>query len=762
MKYYDPQSFTYYEPAPGYTPPASHILQPETPTTTPTTPAYQPGQPIEDFTRSFDGSTPTSYSSDNDYKYFSEQDFYDKTGQKDFSQVEEIEQGQSPTSAIYKYKDNAQVYGKRASTAPNKPVQPAQPVGTSESERAKKRAEEIAKRKAELEAGTVKPTPFDSLAQLDNLRQTQGIVKDQTELNTIQDAARQAQEELNQFKQTSSAGLSQGGYLGGISEAERNMNFRLNSLALREQAVIGRINASNAYINQALAAGQQTYNNAKQAYDDEYSKNVKAIELYNADLDDQQKDALTGFTTITNLLKESNITEISPQLSAQLDTFANQLGLEQGSLQEIIQGIGEQNMLKNVKIDSNGVWLITADKKTGIPSVKLLQNLGGSDSNKVLSPTDAAKLGVPYGTTQGEAARMGINPTPDLTTEQEKYLDKIIEDHQKDEIINTGDKAISAVEIADQVIANPKSAGNQLKILYTLVKNLDPDSAVREGELDLASQTQSYFGKFETNLRRISEGQLLSPEATIELANATKDLAGVWVNAAERRIKGYNARASVHGVENAWNNYAGGSSGDTESKNGQIMVTDPDGGEHYFPNQESADQFKKAAGISFNSAGKPEASKKFASTDSSSLVFNSPAPYGIINGYDITSYATDPKHERNVFTTYQNMQKAGIKNTSQSFDGYIQSKVKGSPVKGQDIIDASKKFNVDPMLMVALMQIDSSFGTAGKAVRTRNPGNVGNTDSGGTQGFKTWRDGVFAVAQNLSKRRAKSGPKNVG
>ena len=86
-------------------------------------------------------------------------------------------------------------------------------------------------------------------------------------------------------------------------------------------------------------------------------------------------------------------------------------------------------------------------------------------------------------------------------------------------------------------------------------------------------------------------------------------------------------------------------------------------------------------------------------------------------------------------------------------DRYIQEKAKGSPIKGQDILDASKKYNVDPNLVMALMQQDSSFGTKGKAIRTKNPGNVGNTDNGGTQRFKSWRDGVFGVAENLSKRK---------
>jgi len=129
---------------------------------------------------------------------------------------------------------------------------------------------------------------------------------------------------------------------------------------------------------------------------------------------------------------------------------------------------------------------------------------------------------------------------------------------QADSIMQAGNKGAAAIEIANDVIKNPGSAGNQLKILYTLVKNLDPDSAVREGELSLASQTQSYFDKFKTSFDRLSKGKLLSETATKELAEATKDLAQNWFDAAERREKQYVSQANVAGVGEAFDEYLKG------------------------------------------------------------------------------------------------------------------------------------------------------------------------------------------------------------
>jgi hypothetical protein len=129
---------------------------------------------------------------------------------------------------------------------------------------------------------------------------------------------------------------------------------------------------------------------------------------------------------------------------------------------------------------------------------------------------------------------------------------------QADSIMNQALKGQTAVAIADQVIANPNSATNQLKSLYSLVKNLDPDSAVREGELALSNQTQSYLDRFKTSLTKISQGQLISPNAAEQLAQATKELATAWNQTAERRKQQYISQANVAGIGSQFQSYIGG------------------------------------------------------------------------------------------------------------------------------------------------------------------------------------------------------------
>jgi len=129
---------------------------------------------------------------------------------------------------------------------------------------------------------------------------------------------------------------------------------------------------------------------------------------------------------------------------------------------------------------------------------------------------------------------------------------------------------------------------------------------------------------------------------------------------------------------------------------------------------------------------------------------------GVINGYNITSYATDPNHENAVSGWYQAINNAtsqvgGIQdgNTAQAV---INQLAPNSPITGDMIISSASKYGVDPALMVSLMQQDSNLGTKGLATRTFNPGNVGN-DGTNIKNMGSWANGVDSVAKWLSTHK---------
>ena|SRR3989339_35155 len=117
--------------------------------------------------------------------------------------------------------------------------------------------------------------------------------------------------------------------------------------------------------------------------------------------------------------------------------------------------------------------------------------------------------------------------------------------------------------------------------------------------------------------------------------------------------------------------------------------------------------------------------------------------------YDISSYATDPLHEQKIADILSFM---GAMISPEVIDVYIDSEAIVSPLTGQMILTAAQQYNVDVRLLMALMELDSRFGTAGVAVDTMNPGNVGNTGTA-IRYYASWQEGVTAVAEWLSRHR---------
>ena len=121
----------------------------------------------------------------------------------------------------------------------------------------------------------------------------------------------------------------------------------------------------------------------------------------------------------------------------------------------------------------------------------------------------------------------------------------------------------------------------------------------------------------------------------------------------------------------------------------------------------------------------------------------------VFGEYDISSYATDPLHEQKISVILKNMPTLA---NSEEIDSYIQSIAPASPVTAAMVLAAVNAYHVDLRMLLALMQQDSSFGTAGLATSTLNPGNVGNTGTA-IKYFASWQEGVMAVAEWLSRHR---------
>jgi hypothetical protein len=126
-----------------------------------------------------------------------------------------------------------------------------------------------------------------------------------------------------------------------------------------------------------------------------------------------------------------------------------------------------------------------------------------------------------------------------------------------------------------------------------------------------------------------------------------------------------------------------------------------------------------------------------------------PSAGAIINGYNVSAYATDALYEQKIQTIVSTLP---VFVEAFDVDVYIQDRAPGSGVTGDMVFAATNQYSIDLPLLVAIMQNDSQFGTKGVGATTFNPGNVGNTGSA-THSFASWEEGVMAVAEWLSRHK---------
>ena len=383
-------------------------------------------------------------------------------------------------------------------------------VQTSDAERIRIRKEETERIKAELTEGLVKPGTFQSADQFKTLREQQGIVKDEEELNVLRQEAAAGQQELRKFKETMQGG-TEFGRLGRVSDAERNLSFRMEDLAIREQAVLNRVNTKNAYINTALKLAGDDYETAYKEYTDKFNVNLKAVELYNQELDDQQKDALTMISTIGGLLKDKNITELDPSLSSALDSAALKLGMEPGTFQSVFTALPQSENLTPIKTD-DGIYFFSQAKGQAPkllkveklpdtnPDTQVVQLQNGSDVliNK--------RTGEIIKTIGGGSGGGGVLPTVSTAQPKQDFNQFLAQEEQKAGLTFGPAKR---AELQKQFDAQPQPKADISKFHPTV-------QLIIKGQRKISGLTQKERDKFDSQLNQAAALGLIPAETTAE------------------------------------------------------------------------------------------------------------------------------------------------------------------------------------------------------------------------------------------------------
>lgn len=171
----------------------------------------------------------------------------------------------------------------------------------------------------------------------------------------------------------------------------------------------------------------------------------------------------------------------------------------------------------------------------------------------------------------------------------------------------------------------------------------------------------------------------------------------------------------------------------------------------------------------FNATIDPDTGKPYGYAGNTGTDNNSSTGNSTVNGVDFGdnrstgglgaySATQDPTEYAQSVSTSANAIKslaAGQPVTAATIDQYIANNAGGkSPVTGQMVMNAAQQYGVDPTVLAGVLSHESTFGTAGKAVNTNNPG---NQMPGGVEAtYPTMQQGVNATAKNLAARMSQT------
>jgi hypothetical protein len=192
---------------------------------------------------------------------------------------------------------------------------------------------------------------------------------------------------------------------------------------------------------------------------------------------------------------------------------------------------------------------IAQDEQYKAEKMKQLEEYARAQAQVVLNQTgDQAQADMVY-----KAIMAGQDPQlqgPDNLSRKELFemRDKIMDDAKKDmEFIKGGNERLDQLNLI--INEGYESGAAQIASLYALIKDLDPGSVVREGEVALAQQAESILGSIEKIFIKANDAGVMSPDMFHDLVSFTQKLNEIQRKSARKGMAQHVERAKAEGFE---------------------------------------------------------------------------------------------------------------------------------------------------------------------------------------------------------------------
>lgn len=160
-----------------------------------------------------------------------------------------------------------------------------------------------------------------------------------------------------------------------------------------------------------------------------------------------------------------------------------------------------------------------------------------------------------------KAANSSSNKTSfgDMTSGQASMFNSIVSQYNRSPLVQALDRTPVLKGSIEAIRKNPSDGATQLNLVYSYVQALDTyQSAVREGELGLVNSIDSKVGQLGNFVSQVQNGQIVRPEAILQIADAANNILTTIEGSARRKAKSFESQANTVGLGDAWKSYTGG------------------------------------------------------------------------------------------------------------------------------------------------------------------------------------------------------------
>lgn len=220
------------------------------------------------------------------------------------------------------------------------------------------------------------------------LRREQGIQNDESDLADLREQSAMIQQELRQISATAGERMTEAGRRGKMSELSRDAQFKLEGLAIRESALLARINAKNSFIDSVLDDQKSDYQTALQQWQINYKTNQDAVEALNQQLNEDQKDAITTANTLLNLTRDSGLSyeQLPQDIRLQLETLSLRAGMPKTAFSLAYTQAQPNEKILSTSKDKNG-FSVLYQAPDGTLRVERISSGGTSSGGGSATPT---------------------------------------------------------------------------------------------------------------------------------------------------------------------------------------------------------------------------------------------------------------------------------------------------------------------------------------------------------------------------------------